>query len=217
MRDPAEQIVLEGPPPGSGRPSWLVMVVAVVIALGVGAAVGYGVRGTPSATPIPTLAARASPTPGVEATPTTLPTFAADPCALLYGFPYHLLPGAFAGIVGGSSVGPVVPGTRGCLLWADQGRTPLAAVYVRWVPTSRAEFPTVVNEVFQGDEVAQTSFGTYPGMVVACSHLWAPCQPAAVFLSEPYFVVVALEPGEGDVATVRSLATAILAIGFPAL
>jgi hypothetical protein len=212
MRDPAEQIVLEGPPPGSGRPSWLALLVAVVIALGSGIAVGYGVRGSLNATPAPSLAALASGSAGTSIRPTPGRSFTAYPCALLYGFPFHLLPGAFAGIEGTSSVGPLVPGTRGCLLM--QGRTPVAAVYVRWVPTSRDEFPTVVNEVFQGDEVAQSSFGTHPGVVVPCSHLWATCQPAAVFLREPYFVVVVLEPGQGDAATVRSLATALLALGF---
>jgi hypothetical protein len=51
MRDPAEQIVLEGPPPGSGRPSWLALLVAAAIALGSGVAIGYGVRGSPNAAP----------------------------------------------------------------------------------------------------------------------------------------------------------------------
>lgn len=215
MRDPSEQIVLQGPPPGSGRPSWLALVVGLVIALGIGAAVGYGVRGTPAATPSPSLVAKASPTSSVQAPPTPLATFTAYPCALLYGFPYDLLPGAFAGIDGTAGVGQPVPGTRGCAL--TEGRKPVADVYVRWVPTSSAEFATVVNEVFQGDKVAQSSFGTHPGMVVPCSHLWTTCQPAAVFLDEPYFVVVVLEPGQGNADTVRSLATAILAIGFPAL
>jgi hypothetical protein len=215
MRDPAEQIILEGPPPGSGRPSWLALVVAVVITLGTGIAVGYGVRGTPAATPSPSLAARSSPRSGSRATATAEATFTAYPCALLYGFPYDLLPGAFAGIDGTSGVSQPVPGTRGCALTA--GRKPVADVYVRWVPTSSAEFPTVVNEVFQGDKVAQSSFGTHPGVLVPCSHLWATCQPAAVFLSEPYFVVVVLEPGEGNADTVRSLATAFLALGFPSV
>jgi hypothetical protein len=35
-----------------------------------------------------------------------------------------------------------------------------------------------------------------------------------VFVREPYFVIVALEPGIGDVSFVKSIATRLLAMGF---
>ena len=48
-RDDSEQqadgLILEGEPPGWGRPSWLGLVIAVVISLAAGAALGYGVHG----------------------------------------------------------------------------------------------------------------------------------------------------------------------------
>jgi hypothetical protein len=57
-----------------------------------------------------------------------------------------------------------VPAANGCLL--SRARHPVAALFVRVVPTSQAEFSAVANEVFQGDDVAESSFGTYPGLVV---------------------------------------------------
>lgn len=215
-RDAGEQIVLEGPPPGSGRPSWLAVPVALVITLGIGVAVGYNLRGS-VVTPSPSGVAVASASATVSvANPSAV--FAADPCQMVEGLSLlslKNLPAPLSRI--GIFHGPVadLPGMRGCqLLTTDL--VPVADVFVREAPTNPTEFSAVLNQLFQGDAFHGSSFGTQRGFVVPCSHFWTECHPAAVFLNEPYFVVVALEPGVGDVNVVSSLTADLLAGGFTA-
>jgi len=73
--DPADRgrgLVLEGPPPGYGRPSWLALLVAVIVALLAGTIIGYGIGPNPNATPqrgaLPSLSV--SPTPSATPSPT---------------------------------------------------------------------------------------------------------------------------------------------------
>jgi len=75
--DRATDLVLEGPPPESFRPSWLALLFAVVVAVLVGTAVGYRIGASPTATPqlaalpslspLPTPIASPSPTPSAVA------------------------------------------------------------------------------------------------------------------------------------------------------
>jgi hypothetical protein len=203
---PVEGLILEGAPPGSGRPSWLALVIAVVIAIGAGAALGYGV-----AAPRPT----ATPSPSPSLRPTPVPTaFVASPCDLLAAVPFTQLP-AFTKATTVGPVTSVIPGMRSCEVLNTATMQVFGQVLLRQLPTSQADFTVVAGEVFQGDDVTPSSFGTTPGIIVPCSHFWSTCHPAAVFVHAPYFVVVALEPGRGDaVAIVRELATRLLELGF---
>ena len=213
--DPAEQIVLEGPPPGSGRPSWLALAVMLVITLGIGVALGYSLRGPRGVTPSPSEVAVASASP---TTPAATPSagFAADPCSMVQGFvSVRNLSAPLSEIAIFHEPVADLPSMHGCqMLTSDL--VPVADVFVRAAPTTNAEFSAVLYELFQDDAFHGSSFGSQSGFVVPCSHLWTDCHPAAVFLREPYFVVVALEPGVGDVNDVSALTADLLAAGFPA-
>ena len=206
-QQPADGLILEGVPPGSGRPSWLGLAIAVVIALAAGAALGYGVYG-PTATPTPSAQ---SSSPALTASPA--PTaFVASPCDLLAAVPYAQLSTFATSTIATNP--SAVPGMRSCVVLDPTTMHRFAQVMLRQLPTSRTDFTVVADEVFQGDEVSPSSFGTTPGLLIPCSHFWPTCHPAAAFVQAPYFVIVALEPGVGDVSLVRSLATGLLGMGF---
>jgi len=73
----------------------------------------------------------------------------------------------------------------------------------------------VVDEVFQGDKVAEGTIGLRPGFFIQCSHLWPSCHPAVAVVREPYFLVISVEPGQGDLTAVRALATSVMGLLFP--
>lgn len=202
----ADALILEGEPPGWGRPSWLGLVIAVVIALAAGAALGYGVHGPA----VPTPSAQSS-SSALSASPA--PTaFVASPCDLLAAVPYTKLPTFATSIIGAGT--SEVPGMRSCVVLDPATMHQFAQVMLRQLPTSRADFTVVAEEVFQGDNVSPSSFGTTPGLLIPCSHFWSTCHPAATFVVAPYFVIIALEPGLGDATLVRSLASGLLGLGF---
>jgi hypothetical protein len=200
----ADDLILEGAPPGSGRPSWLGLAIAVVIALAAGAALGYGV-----ATPTRSPASSPSPSPSPPA-PTA---FAASPCELLAAVPYTQLP-IFASATVAAAGTSAVPGMRSCEVFDPSTMQQFATVLVRQLPTSPSDFTVVADEIFQGDDVRPASFGAGPGLLVPCSHFWIACHPAAAFVQGPYFLVIALEPGTGSSDTVSSLATGLVALGI---
>ena len=136
----------------------------------------------------------------------------ASPCDLLAAVPYGQLP-TFAT----STIGPgtsAVPGMRSCIVLDPTTLHQFAQVMVRQLPTSRPDFTVVADEVFQGDQVSPSSFGTTPGLLIPCSHFWPTCHPAAAFVVAPYFVIIALEAGVGDASLARSIATGLLGMGF---
>jgi len=71
--DRATDLVLEGPPPESFRPSWLALLFAVVVAVLVGTAVGYRIGASPTATPQVAALPSLSPLPTPIATPSPTP------------------------------------------------------------------------------------------------------------------------------------------------
>ena len=191
------------------------MAVVWVITLGIGVALGYSLRGTHGVTPGPSEVAVASPSPTTPV-PTPSAAFAADPCGMVQGLSLlslQNLPAPLSQIAIFHEPVADLPSMRGCEL-LTRDLVPVAYVFVRDAPTRSAEFRAVLYELFQDDVFHGSSFGAQRGFVVPCSHLWTDCHPAAVFLLEPYFVVVALEPGAGDVNDVSSLTADLLAAGF---
>ena len=205
--EPLDGLILQGAPPSSGRPSWLGLVLAVVIALAAGAALGYGVANPPTPAPSARTGPPSSPSPSPAPT-----AFAASPCDLLAAVPYAKPPTFATSTIATNP--SAVPGMRSCVVLDPATMHRFAQVMLRQLPTSRADFTVVADEVFQGDDVSPSSFGTTPGLLIPCSHFWPTCHPAAAFVQAPYFVIVALEPGVGDVSLVRSLATGLLGMGF---
>jgi hypothetical protein len=203
----AADLVLEGVPPDSGRPSWLVLAVGVVAALLIGLGVGYGVGITPTVTPEPTLAvASTQPSPSPITTPLGHP-FIADPCRLvpnpiLAGGDYiaRYDPSALAGMVDCTYL---VPGL-------GPGGRVLAAVSLRQAPTTAEELAVTVDEVFQGEGVNEASIEGQHAYFVPCAHAWTPCRPALAVVHEPYFLVISLGPDEGGLEVVSALAAGIL-------
>ncbi len=195
----AADLVLEGLPPGSGRPSWLTLVVGVVVALVLGLGVGYGIGAGPAATPKPTPALVSSqPSPSPAATPLGH-AFIADPCRLvpiaaLFGF-------------GTSRTDPsALPGMTDCT-YLDSGVL-IAAVSLRQAPTTADELAVIVDELFHRDGVNEAPIAGQHGYFIPCAQAWTPCRQAVAFVREPYFLVVSLEPG-GDLH-VTALAETVL-------
>ena len=77
--DEAKGLVLEGPPPEAGRPTWLAMFLAVVVALLVGIALGQGREVSPTATPqvaaLRSLSSLATPTMTPPSTPSAVAVY----------------------------------------------------------------------------------------------------------------------------------------------
>jgi hypothetical protein len=200
----ATDLVLEGAPPGSGRPSWLGLVVGVVVALLIGLGVGYGIGAGPAVTPGPTLAvvsSQASPSP--ITTPLGHP-FISDPCRLVpnssifvaYPVASRRDPSALAGMTD--------------CTYLDSGERVVAAVSLRQAPATAAELAVIVDEVFHGEGVNEASVGGRHAYFILCAHAWTPCRPAVAVVREPYFLVVSVQPGGDDLQRVSALAAGIL-------
>jgi hypothetical protein len=199
----ATDLVLEGAPPDSGRPSWLVLVVGVLAALLIGLGVGYGVGITPTVTPEPTLAA-ASTQP--SASPIISPVghpFIADPCQLLPNPP-------LAGGIYSAKKDPSVLAAMTDCTYLDSDQRILAAVSLRQAPTTATELAVIVDEVFQGEGVNEASIGGRHAYFIPCAHAWTPCRPAMAVIREPYFLVVSVPLGGDSLQRVSALAAAIL-------
>ena len=199
----AADLVLEGLPPGSGRPSWLGPVIGVVVALLVGLGVGYGIGTAPRVTPGPTLVVVSSqPTATPSATPLGLP-FIADPCRLV---PNPIL--SSSDYI--ASVEPsALAGMTDCA-YLDPSGSVLAAISLRQAPSIAAELAVIVDEVFQREGVNEADVGGQHAFFIACAHAWTPCRPALALIREPYFLVISLGPGQGGFESLTALAAAIL-------
>src|SRR5205823_7594877 len=84
--DRATDLVLEGPPPEAVRPSWLALLVAAVVALLVGTAVGYRIGAGPTATPQHAALPSLSAPPSLSALPTPTATPSPTPSAVAVYF-----------------------------------------------------------------------------------------------------------------------------------
>jgi len=77
--DPATGLVLEGLPPGAGRPTWRALLSAVVVALLLGSTVGYGIGARPTSTPsvavLPSLRDIGTPNPTASPTPPAIAVY----------------------------------------------------------------------------------------------------------------------------------------------
>jgi len=125
-----------------------------------------------------------------------------------------LLPGQFAAVTGFLTGQSALPGMMDCALFDAQGHR-LATLSLRQAPTSADELAVVVDEVFQGDRVAEGTIGLRPGFLIECSHLWPSCRPAVAVVREPYMLVISVEPGQGDLTAARALATSVVGLLFP--